>query len=159
VSEHNSPTASIRYVDGSIREVPFNRLRLRDFDESDPWRRVRSVPVTLTYVGVGVQERGILHEGFSPRESPLAQFGRRTTALTLPPFQVDDDEGRLQWHRLLKTIEQKLVLAEKYLGMLAEDLSDHLFARSTGHFASLMSLINRGCLRAIRGGHEPWMRS
>ncbi|MFF7337358.1 AAA family ATPase [Streptomyces sp. NPDC008163] len=111
-------------------------------------------PVTLIYVGVGVQERGILHEGFSPKESPLAQFGRRTTALTLPPFQVDDDESRLQWHRLLKTIEQKLVLAEKYPGMLAEDLSDYLFARSTGHFASLMSLINRGCLRAIRGGHE-----
>ncbi|WP_282793077.1 hypothetical protein [Streptomyces sp. CC224B] len=38
--------------------------------------------------------------------------------------------------------------------MLAEDLSDYLFARSTGHFASLMSLINRGCLRAIRSGHE-----
>ncbi|THA35054.1 ATP-binding protein [Streptomyces sp. A1277] len=111
-------------------------------------------PVTLIYVGVGVQERGILHEGFSPRESPLAQFGRRTTALTLLPFQVDDDEGRLQWHQLLKTVEQKLVLAEKYPGMLAEDLSDYLFARSTGHFASLMALINRGCLRAIRSGHE-----
>lgn len=111
-------------------------------------------PVTLIYVGVGVQERGILHEGFSPRESPLAQFGRRTTALTLLPFQVDDDEGRLQWHQLLKTIEQKLVLAEKCPGMLAEDLSDYLFARSTGHFASLMALINRGCLRAIRSGHE-----
>ncbi|WPB90641.1 hypothetical protein R8789_16245 [Streptomyces malaysiensis] len=38
--------------------------------------------------------------------------------------------------------------------MLAEDLSDYLYARSTGHFASLMSLINRGCLRAIRHGHE-----
>lgn len=111
-------------------------------------------PVTLIYVGVDVQERGILHEGFSPRESPLAQFGRRTTALTLLPFQVDDDEGRLQWHQLLKTVEQKLVLAEKYPGMLAEDLSDYLFARSTGHFASLMALINRGCLRAIRSGHE-----
>ncbi|MCQ8769694.1 AAA family ATPase [Streptomyces telluris] len=111
-------------------------------------------PVTLIYVGVGVQERGILHEGFSPKESPLAQFGRRTTALTLPPFQIDDDQGRMQWHTLLKTIEQKLVLAEKYPGMLAEDLSDYLFARSTGHFASLMSLINRGCLRAIRRGHE-----
>lgn len=111
-------------------------------------------PVPLIYVGVGVQERGILHEGFSPRESPLAQFGRRTTALTLLPFQVDDDEGREQWHQLLKTIEQKLVLAAKYPGMLAEDLSDYLFARSTGHFASLMSLINRGCLHAIRSGHE-----
>ncbi len=38
--------------------------------------------------------------------------------------------------------------------MLARDLSDYLYARSTGHFASLMALINRGCLRAIRSGRE-----
>ncbi|MER7468643.1 ATP-binding protein [Streptomyces sp. NPDC097981] len=111
-------------------------------------------PVTLIFVGVGVQRRGVLREGFVGKETELAQFGRRTTALTLPPFQVDDDEGRIQWRTLLKTIERKLILAEKYPGMLAEDLSDYLFARSTGHFASLMALINRGCLRAIRSGHE-----
>jgi glutathione S-transferase len=46
------------------------------------------------------------------------------------------------------------VLAEKYPGMLADDLSDYLLARSSGHFASLMALINRGCLRAIRTRHE-----
>ncbi|WP_329203498.1 ATP-binding protein [Streptomyces sp. NBC_01435] len=111
-------------------------------------------PVTLIYVGVGVQNRGLLREGFSNKETALAQFGRRTTPLTLLPFQVEDDEGREHWQTLLKTIEQKLVLAEKYPGMLARDLSDYLFARSTGHFASLMALINRGCLRAIRSGHE-----
>lgn len=111
-------------------------------------------PVTLIYVGVGVQQRGVLREGFSGKETALAQFGRRTTPLTLPPFQIEDDEGRLQWQTLLKTIEQKLVLAEKYPGMLAQELSDYLYARSTGHFASLMALINRGCLRAIRCGHE-----
>ncbi|MET7638644.1 AAA family ATPase [Streptomyces sp. NPDC005438] len=111
-------------------------------------------PVTLIYVGVGVQQRGVLREGFSDRQTELAQFGRRTTPLTLPPFHIEDDEGRQDWQTLLKTIEQKLVLAEKYPGMLARDLSDYLFARSTGHFASLMALINRGCLRAIRSGHE-----
>ncbi|MEJ8638994.1 AAA family ATPase [Streptomyces sp. MS2.AVA.5] len=111
-------------------------------------------PLTLIYVGVGVQERGILHEGFEPGNSPLAQFGRRTTALTLAPFLVADEEGRRQWRLLLKTIEHKLVLADTYPGMLAEDLSDYLFARSTEHFASLMALINRGCLRAIRTGAE-----
>ncbi len=68
--------------------------------------------------------------------------------------QIDDDEGRRQWQTLLKTIEKKLVLADRFPGMIAEDLSDYLYARSTGHFASLMSLINRGCLRAIRSGHE-----
>ncbi|GAA3985488.1 AAA family ATPase [Streptomyces marokkonensis] len=111
-------------------------------------------PVTLVYVGVGVQQRGILSEGFSGKKNELAQFGRRTTPLTLLPFQIDDEEGRQQWQVLLKTIEKKLILAEKYPGMLARDLSDYLYARSTGHFASLMALINRGCLRAIRSGHE-----
>lgn len=111
-------------------------------------------PVTLIYVGVGAQKRGLLREGFSPQDALLAQFGRRTTPLTLPPFQVEDETGRRQWHTLLKTVEQQLVLADKYPGMLAEDLSDYLYARSTGHFASLMALINRGCLRAIRTGHE-----
>ncbi|MFD3817264.1 ATP-binding protein [Streptomyces rubiginosohelvolus] len=111
-------------------------------------------PVTLVYVGVGVQQRGMLSEGFSGRKNELAQFGRRTTTLTLLPFQIDNEEGRQQWRVLLKTIEKKLILAEKYPGMLARDLSDYLYARSTGHFASLMALINRGCLRAIRSGHE-----
>ncbi|MFE9565219.1 ATP-binding protein [Streptomyces sp. NPDC006487] len=111
-------------------------------------------PVTLIYVGVGVQQRGILREGFAREETLLAQFGRRTTPLTLRPFEVESEEGRLEWRTLLKTIERQLVLAEKSPGMLAEELSDYLYARSTGHFASLMSLINRGCLRAIRRGHE-----
>nr|WP_257003376.1 TniB family NTP-binding protein [Streptomyces sp. Alain-F2R5] len=111
-------------------------------------------PVTLIYVGVGVQHRGILKEGMGHGDSLFAQFGRRTTPLTLRPFDVESEQGRLEWRTLLKTIEQQLVLAEKFPGMLAEDLSDYLYARSTGHFASLMSLINRGCLRAIRRGHE-----
>jgi AAA domain-containing protein len=111
-------------------------------------------PVTLIYVGVGVQQRGILREGFSREETLLAQFGRRTTPLTLRPFQVEEEAGRQEWRTLLKTIERQLVLAEKYPGMLADDLCDYLFARSSGHFASLMALINRGCLRAIRCGHE-----
>ncbi|MEU9273897.1 ATP-binding protein, partial [Streptomyces sp. NPDC048341] len=111
-------------------------------------------PVTLIYVGVGVRQRGILSEGFSPKQTLFAQFGRRTTALGLRPFQIEDDAGRHEWRTLLKTIERQLVLADRYPGMLADDLSDELYARSTGHFASLMALINRGCLRAIRSGHE-----
>jgi len=62
--------------------------------------------------------------------------------------------GRRQWRTLLKTIEKQLALADKYPGMLARDLADYLYSRSTGHCASLMTLVNRGCLRAIRSGHE-----
>ncbi|MFJ6141772.1 ATP-binding protein [Kitasatospora sp. NPDC092286] len=111
-------------------------------------------PVTLIYIGVGVRQRGILREGFSPQETLFAQFGRRTTPLTLRPFTIEDEPGRVEWRTLLLTIERQLVLADSYPGMLADDLSDYLYARSTGHFASLMALINRGCLRAIRSGRE-----
>lgn len=111
-------------------------------------------PVTLVYIGVGVRERGILAEGHSPEQTLHAQFGRRTTALALRPFQIEDEAGREEWRRLLLTIERKLVLTHTHPGMLADDLSDYLLARSSGHFASLMALINRGCLRAIRTGHE-----
>ncbi|USX54039.1 hypothetical protein [Lentzea sp. HUAS12] len=37
---------------------------------------------------------------------------------------------------------------------MADELSDYLFARSTWHVGSLMTLINRGCQRAVRIGTE-----
>ena len=82
----------------------------------------------------------------------LAQTGRRTTALDMEPFAVNNDKGRRQWRQLLLAIEQRVVLADKYPGMIADDLCDYLYARSTGHIGSLMTLINRGCQRAVRSG-------
>jgi len=38
--------------------------------------------------------------------------------------------------------------------MLADEMSDYLFIRSTGHIGSLMELIRRGCAKAIRTGTE-----
>jgi hypothetical protein len=111
-------------------------------------------PVTLIYTGVGVANRGLLTEGRAPQQALQAQFGRRTTALTMRPFQIGDEPGREEWRCLLLSIERQLVLAGRYPGMLADDLTDYLFARSSGHFASLMALISRGCLRAIRTGAE-----
>lgn len=46
------------------------------------------------------------------------------------------------------------MLADRRPGMLADKLSDYLFARSSGHIGSLMTLINRGCQRAVRTGTE-----
>ena len=111
-------------------------------------------PVTLIYIGVGVAARGILSEGLSAAETLYAQISRRTTTLPLTPFLVDNGDGRRQWRRLLLTIERKLVLADAHRGMLAEELSDYLYVRSTGHFASLMTLIARGCRRAVATGAE-----
>lgn len=111
-------------------------------------------PVTLVYIGVGVASTGLLTEGRAPQQALQAQFGRRTTVLSMRPFQVYDGPGRQEWRRLRLSVERQLVLAGRYPGMLADDLADYLFARSTGHFASLMALISRGCLRAIRTGAE-----
>ncbi|MFD8115693.1 TnsA-like heteromeric transposase endonuclease subunit [Streptomyces microflavus] len=41
--ERDAPVASIRYLDGTTRQVPLQQLRLPDFVESAPWRRVRAV--------------------------------------------------------------------------------------------------------------------
>jgi hypothetical protein len=139
-----------------IDDVHFLNMQRRDDQDLANHLKFLSnaFPVTLIYIGVGVAARGLLREGLSTAEALYAQFGRRTTTLTLPPFLVETNEGRRQWRRLLLTIERKLVLADKYPGMLADDLSDYLYARSTGHFASLMTLITRGCLRALRTGTE-----
>jgi AAA domain len=111
-------------------------------------------PVTLLLVGVGLAAKGLFSEGDSFDDAPLAQTGRRTTPLSMQPFRIDTDQHRRQWRQLLLAIEQRLVLAEKSPGMVADELSDYLFARSTGHIGSLMTLINRGCQRAIRTGAE-----
>lgn len=72
----------------------------------------------------------------------------------MDPFLINTDEGRMNWRNTLLAIEQRVVLADKYPGMIADELSDYLFARSTGHIGSLMTLINRGCQRAVRTGAE-----
>jgi hypothetical protein len=111
-------------------------------------------PVTLLKVGVGLADKGLFSEGDAGGETALAQTGRRTTRLDMPPFTIDTEQGRRHWRQLLLALEQRLVLTDTYPGMLADELSDYLFARSTGHIGSLMTLINRGCQRAQRTGIE-----
>jgi AAA domain len=111
-------------------------------------------PVTFLYVGVALDRHGLLDEGLAPGQEELAQNSRRWTPLTVAAFGVDDEPGRVTWRELLLTIEKSVVLADKYPGMIADDLSDVLFARSSGHFASLMTLIKRGCAKSIASGDE-----
>jgi hypothetical protein len=111
-------------------------------------------PVTFVFVGVGVDASGFIDEGLIGDEAKKAQTKRRWTPLTMEPFHLRDEEGRLAWRRLLLSIEHDLVLADARPGMVAEHLAGYLYARSTGHFASLMTLITRGCHKAITSGEE-----
>ncbi|ATW47810.1 AAA family ATPase [Streptomyces peucetius] len=111
-------------------------------------------PVTLLMIGVGLEKRGLFSEGSNYEDAVLAQTGRRTTRLNMDPFTIASEQGRKNWRDTLLGVEERVVLADKYPGMIADDLSDELFARSTGHIGSLMTLINRGCQRAVRTGAE-----
>ncbi|WP_344641526.1 TniB family NTP-binding protein [Kitasatospora cystarginea] len=102
-------------------------------------------PVMLLFIGYDLRDKGLYLD---------PQLERRVTRLGLKPFDIDNEGGRAQWRRLLLSLEQRLALADKYPGMLADNLSDDLWARSTGHIGSLMTLIRRGCQRAIRTGEE-----
>jgi hypothetical protein len=102
-------------------------------------------PVTIVFIGVKLRERGLFAD---------PQMARRTTKIGVRPFAVDNEAGRREWRTMLLAVEQGLVLAEAYPGMVADDLSDYLFARTSGHIQSLMVLINRGCHLAVDTGVE-----
>lgn len=112
------------------------------------------MPVTFVFVGVGIAARRLDFEGYVGQDANKAQLARRWTPLRVDPFEINTEDGRRTWRRLLLGIEQLLVLSKMSSGMLADDLSDYLFARSTGHFASLMTIVQRGCRRAIHSGEE-----
>jgi hypothetical protein len=111
-------------------------------------------PVTFLFVGVGLRARGLLDEGLTGADAAFSQTARRWSVLSLDPFEVASLAGQTTWRNLLLGIERQLVLADASRGMLADELSDYLFTRSSGHFASLMSLIARGCYRAVKTGAE-----
>jgi hypothetical protein len=111
-------------------------------------------PVTFLFVGVGLRARGLLDEGLTGADAAYSQTARRWNVLTLDPFEIRTTAGQRTWRQLLLGIERDLVLAGSWHGMIAGDLPEYLFARSSGHFASLMSLISRGCYRAARTGAE-----
>jgi hypothetical protein len=111
-------------------------------------------PVTFLFAGVGLRARGLLDEGLAGADAAFSQTARRWNVLSIDPFEIRTQAGQRTWRKLLLGIERELVLAGSWRGMIAGDLTEYLFARSTGHFASLMSLISRGCYRAVRTGAE-----
>jgi hypothetical protein len=157
-----------------VDDLHFLRQRTTSTEISNQFKYISNeFPLTIIFVGIGLRARGLYSDGTTPadnaaavrrrrsahppigrEEGILGQTGRRTTALTMREFSIDDDEHRLEWRKLLLSIEKQLVLADKHIGMLADDLSDYLYARSSGRIGSLTTLIARGCQRATRSGHE-----
>jgi hypothetical protein len=140
---------------GVIDDLHFVNPQRRDgLDVSNHLKWLANeLPVTFIYVGVGLAQRGFFAEGLVGDHIALAQSGRRWTRLPVPPFQIDSAEHRRHWRSLLKATERQLVLTKAHPGMLT-DLADYLFARSSGHIGSFITLITRGCYKAIRTSTE-----
>ena len=132
-----------------VHFLDMNRRNDREVANHFKWLSTQ-FPVTFIFVGVGIEERGLLTEGMDPLHLVRSQTARRWTKLGLEPFEVKTKRGRATWRSLLLGIEQGIRLVDSRAGMLADELPAYLYERSTGHFASLMALINRGCLRAMQ---------
>jgi hypothetical protein len=115
------------------------------------------LPVTFIYVGVGLAERRFFAEGMTGPGAVLAQSARRWTRLDVPPFEAGSEQGRQNWAALLKTTERQLVLSRSRPGMLTS-LAGYLFERTSGHIGSFVTLITRGCYKAITSGEEALTR-
>jgi hypothetical protein len=139
-----------------VDDAHFINLRRKDgLEVSNHFKWLANeFPVTFLFVGVGLQERGLMSEGLTSVDAAMAQTARRWTRLGVDAFEIHTEQGRHAWRRLLLAIEQRLVLANADRGMVADELSDYLYARSGGHIGSLMTLIIRGCYRAVRSGEE-----
>lgn len=136
-----------------VHFLDVNRRDGREVANHFKWL-ANTFPVTFFFVGVGLRARGLLDEGLCGADAAFSQTARRWSVASLDPFEIATKTGRATWRQLLLGIERELVLANAYRGMVVRDLSDYLFARSTGHFASLMSLVSRGCYRAVKTGTE-----
>lgn len=136
-----------------VHFLDVNRRDGREVANHFKWL-ANTFPVTFFFVGVGLRARGLLDEGLCGADAAFSQTARRWSVLSLDPFEIATKQGRDTWRQLLLSIERELVLAKAHRGMVAGDLSDYLFARSSGHFASLMSLVSRGCYRAVKTGTE-----
>lgn len=137
-----------------VDDLHFLRLRTTSTEISNQFKYISNeFPLTIIFIGIGLSQRGLYSDG-TYADGLLGQSGRRTTALTMSKFGIDESWERAQWRRLLLAVEKRITLADAHRGMLVEELSDYLYARSSGRIGSLMTLVNRGCLRAIRTGAE-----
>lgn len=139
-----------------IDDIHFLNLERRDGVEVSNTLKslANDFPATFIFVGVGVEERGLFREGLTTPEWATAQLGRRWTRLDMPAFQINTETGRKEWRTVLLGLEKALVLCDSYPGMLADDLSDYFFARTSGYIGSMMQLILAGTAAAMREGRE-----
>lgn len=111
------------------------------------------LPVTFLYTGVGLAAKAFFNEGMTGEAAAMAQTARRTTLCPVEPFTFSTNAGARAWVDVLSAIETHVILADARPGMLV-DHAELVFARTQGHIASLVSLVDRCCFLAMAQGGE-----
>jgi hypothetical protein len=136
-----------------VDDLHFLKQRTTSVEISNQFKYISNeFPLTIIFIGIGLKQRGLYSDG-DYADGILGQSGRRITPLILRSFDIDTPEHRKEWRQLLKTLEKRIVLANKERGMLTRHW-DLLFERTSGRIGPLTTLVNRACHRAMRNGTE-----
>ncbi|WP_104990668.1 ATP-binding protein [Deinococcus sp. NW-56] len=131
-----------------VDDIHFLRVRSKSGQETSNFLKslMSLTGATFVYVGVGVEELGILQE-HGPTLA-TSQTASRFIHLPIPPFEKGSDA----WTRLLRAVEGHLALLDQEPGTL-EKHAALLFGRSGGSVGPLMNLLRKAALQAV-GGQE-----
>lgn len=109
-------------------------------------------PATFFGMGVGLETTGLFTEGRRTEHHALAQIAGRFNLHPVAAAEIETEDGRAQWERLLRTFESKTMLLDARQGDLCAELADYIYLRTGGVTGEVMDLLRRGANEAITSG-------
>jgi Bacterial TniB protein len=113
-----------------------------------------TVGATFVLAGIGVEKAGMLSEGYRADDLANSQFQGRYALHSVGPFGYRTREEQQRWVKLLRSVEQQLVLLKAPPDVLSGPLAEYLYARTHGYIGSLSSLLRKAANEALRDGSE-----
>ncbi|MDL2344788.1 ATP-binding protein [Deinococcus sp. MIMF12] len=132
-----------------VDDIHFLQARSRGGQETSNFMKslMTITGATFVYVGVDVEQMGVLQEHGTPTLAS-SQTASRFIHLPVRPME----KGSEAWRRLLRAVEGHLPLLDHEAGTL-ERCADLLYSRTGGSVGPLMNLLRTTALRAV-GGEE-----
>lgn len=129
-----------------VDDIHFLRVRSKSGQETSNFLKslMSLTGATFIYVGVGVEEMGILEEQGGTLAT--SQTASRFIHQPIPAFEKGDD----LWKDFLRKIEKHLPLLDQTPGTL-EKYADLLYNRTGGSVGPLMNLLRKAALKAVGG--------
>lgn len=128
-----------------VDDIHFLQVRSRAGQETSNFLKslMSFTGATFVYIGVDVEQMGVLHEHQAPSLAS-SQTASRFIRLAVRPME----KGSETWKRLLRAVEGHLPLLDHEPGTL-ERYADLLYGRIGGSMGPLMNLLRRTALQAV----------